>query len=100
MTIKKELLQSPKNLIFPKRSPMLLVQKCIFFHYLFSLKIIPEIRFNNNLDRTEISCNYKKKTFQRLKNGIFSKGLTHAFSQKMPNFPLFSFSPKTNRNNA
>ena len=36
----------------------------------------------------------KNKIFQRLKNRIFAKGLTHAFSQKMEFFSLVVFSKK------
>ena len=48
----------------------------------------------------------KKKPFFTLKNRvfpknrIFSKGLSHAFSQKMPIFRLFRFGQKKTRNNA
>ena len=62
---------------------MLLVKKCNDFHYLFSLKIGLEIRFNNIMNRKETFFDYKTKIFQRLKNGICPKGLTHAFGQKM-----------------
>ena len=47
----------------------------------------------------------KKKPFFTLKNRIFpknrifSKGLTHAFSQKMPIFRLFRFGQNKTRNN-
>ena len=75
---------------------MLLVNKCNFFHYLFSTKIRLEIRFNNVLDRKETFFDYKKK-FQSLKNCIFPKGLTHAFGQKIPNFSLFRFGQNKTR---
>ena len=81
-------------------NPFFWSEKCNFFHYLFSLKIRLEIMFNDVLDRKETFFDYKNKIFQRLKNRIFSKGLTHAFSQKMPKFSLFRFSPKKTRNNA
>ena len=42
---------------------MLLVKKCQFFHYLFSLKIRLEIRFNNVLKRKEPFFDYKNKNF-------------------------------------
>ena len=42
----------------------------------------------------------KTTIFQRLKNGIFPKGLTHAFGQKMPNFSLFRFGRNKTRNKA
>ena len=53
---------------------MLLVKKCNDFHYLFSLKIGLEIRFNNIMNRKETFLNYKNKFLQRLKNAIFQSG--------------------------
>ena len=44
-----------------------------------------------------------KKTvriFERPKNRIFSKGLTHALGQKMPIFPLIRFGQNKTRNNS
>ena len=40
---------------------MLLVIKCHFFHFLFSLKIRLEIRYNNFLDREETFLTIYKK---------------------------------------
>ena len=79
---------------------MLLVKKCQFFHHLFSLKIRLEISFNNFLDTMETFFEYKNKVFPSPKNGIFSKGFTHAFGQKMPNFSLFGFGQNKSRENA
>ena len=43
------------------------------------------------MNRKETFFDYKNKIFQRLKNGIFPKGLTHAFGQKLQFFySLFS----------
>ena len=53
------------------------------------------IRFKDVLDRTESFYDYKNNIFQGLKNGIFPKGLTHAFGQKMQFFFLDLFSVKT-----
>ena len=50
---KNKIFQSPKNRIFPKGLPMLLVKICQFFHYFVWLKIRLEIRFNNVLERKE-----------------------------------------------
>ena len=61
---------------------MFSVKKCQFFLYLVLVKTILEIRFNNVLDRKETFFDYKNKIFQSPKNGIFPKGLTHAFGQK------------------
>ena len=42
---------------------MLLVIKCHFFGFLFSLKIRLEIRYNNVLDRKETFFDYENKNF-------------------------------------
>ena len=73
---------------------MLLVKKCDFFHYLFSLKIRLEVRFNNVLERKKIFSDCKNKINHTLKNHIFPKGLTHAFGQKMQFFFHYLFSLK------
>ena len=70
---------------------MLLVKKCLFVLYLVLVKTRLETRLNNVLDRKETFFEYKNKIFQSPKYGIFPKGLTHAFGQKMPNFSLFRF---------
>ena len=76
---------------------MPLVKKCIFFLDLFLVKKGLEIRFKDVLDRTESFYDYKNNIFQGLKNGIFPKGLTHAFSQKMQFFSLFVFTQNKTR---
>ena len=43
---------------------MLLVKKCNFFHFLFSVKMRLEIRFNNVLDRKRSLFDYKVTIFQ------------------------------------
>ena len=73
---------------------MLLVKTCDFFLYLFSVKKEHEIRFNDVLNRKETFFDYKNKIFQRLKNGILPKGLTHAFGQKIQFFHCNFFSLK------
>ena len=70
---------------------MLLVKKCNDFHYLFSFKIGLEIRFNNIIIEKKPFLTIKTKIFQRLKNGICPKGLTHAFGQKMQFFFIIYF---------
>ena len=79
---------------------MLLVKKCQFCHYLCSLKITPEIRFNNVLKRKEPFFTIKKKKVESPKIHIFPEGLTHAFGQTMPNFSLFGFGQNKTRKNA
>ena len=70
---------------------MLLVKKWIFFLDLFLVKKGLEIRFKDVLDRTESFYDYKNNVFEGLQNGIFPKGLTHAFGQKMQFFFLICF---------
>ena len=70
---------------------MLLVKKCHFFHYFVWLKIRLEIKLNNVLDIKEPFLDYKRKISKSPKNGIFPKGLTHCFGQKMPILSLFGF---------
>ena len=67
---------------------------------LFSVQKELEIRFNDVLDRKETFFLTRRKIFEGLKNGIFPKGLTHAFGQKMPNFSLFGFGQNEIRKNA
>ena len=59
---------------------MLLVKKCNFFHYLFSLKIRLELRVNNVLDGKKTFFDYKDKIFHSLKTR------THAFVKKSTTF--------------
>ena len=76
---------------------MLLVKKCDFFLYLFSVKKGLEIKFNAVLDRKQTFLDHKNKIFQRLKKRIFPKELTHAFGQKWIFF-FISFRSKKTRN--
>ena len=71
---------------------MLLVKKCQFFLYLVLVKTTLEIRLNNVLDKKETFFEYKNKIFQSPKNGIFPKGLTHAFGQKCNFFVICFYS--------
>ena len=43
------------------------------------------------LDRKKKLFVYKNKIFHSLKNGIFPKGLTHAFGKKNSNFFIIIF---------
>ena len=73
---------------------MLLHKKCNFFLYLFSVKIRLEIMLHKVLDRKETFLTIKTKFFKVSKNGIFPKGLTLAFGQKIYFFSLFVFGQK------
>ena len=78
------------------------VPKIIFFHafgkknsifcvHLFSLKIRLQIILNkvSGIKKKNLKFDYENKVFQSLKNGIFLKGLTHAFGQKMQFLSFF-----------
>ena len=67
---------------------------------IFSLVGFGQNKNNIVLDGKETFFEYKNKIFQSAKNGIFPKGLTHAFGQKMPNFCLFGFGQNKSRKNA
>ena len=67
-------------------NPCFWSKNAIFFHYLFSLKIRVEERVNNVLERKKTFLDYKNKIFHSLKNGIFPKGLIHAFGLKIQFF--------------
>ena len=54
---------------------MLLFKKFNDFHYLFSLKIGLEIRFNNIINRKETLFDYKNKNFITSQKWHFSKGV-------------------------
>ena len=70
---------------------MLLVKKCQIFLYLDLVKIRLEKVSNNILEKKETFFTIKTNIFDSPINRIFPKGLTHAFGQKMPIFPLFVF---------
>ena len=77
---------------------MLLTKKFQFF----SLFTIDQKKTRNKAWRLcrkkETFFHFKKQNFS--KNRTFSKGLTHAFSQKMTIFRLFRFGQNKTRNNA
>ena len=93
-TIRTKILDGPQNCIFPKGLTHAFGKKMPFFHYLFSLKIGLEPRFNNVLDRKETFFDYIKS----LKKRIFPRGLTHAFGQEMEFFLSFVFVLNKRRN--
>ena len=63
---------------------MLLVKECNLFLYLFSLKIRPEIMFNNFLDRKETFFGPKNVNLSKSQKSHFSKGV----KKKKKNKPL------------
>ena len=73
---------------------MLLVKKCNDFHYLFSLKIGLEIRFNNIMNKKETFFDYKNKNFSTSQKWHFSKGVNPCFWSKNAIFFRYLFSLK------
>ena len=69
-------------------NPCFWTNNAIFFFICFRSKKGLEIRLNDVLNRKQTFSDWKNKTFQRLRNGIFPKRLTHAFGQKMQFFSL------------
>ena len=79
---------------------MVLDKKANFFLSLDLIKIRLEITLPEFAMKKETFLTLKNRIFQSAKNPIFfSKGLTNAFGQKMPNF-LFKFDQNKPRNNA
>ena len=92
---RRKIFEGLKNGIFPKGLTHAFGQKMDFFFWIcFWSKKGLEIRFKDVLDRTESFYDYKNNIFQGLKNGIFLKGLAHAFGQKNAIFFLISFRSK------
>ena len=68
--------------------------------YLDLVKIRLEIMLSDFAEKRKPFFTSKAEFFQSPKNRIFPKGLTYAFSQKMPTFPIFRFGQNKTRNNA
>ena len=65
---------------------MVSVKKSAIFSSVFFSKIGLEIMFSYGLERKEAFEDDKNVNFFKSKNGVFSKGFTHGFSQKVDNF--------------
>ena len=76
---------------------MLLVKKCHFFIYLFSVKIRLEKRSNNVLDTKQSFFGHKQFNISKSQKLHIPKGLTHAFGEKMPFFYLLFFGQNKTR---
>ena len=69
---------------------MIFVKKYQIFFYFVSGKISLEIVSHDALKKKKkLFTTIKMTTFQKAKNAIFAKGLTHDFSQKIQNFFFF-----------
>ena len=100
LTIKNKGFQSPKNRTFSKGLIHAFGQKMTFFLYLDLIKIRREIMLSDFTVKKETFFDHKKAFFKVQKMAFFSKGLTHAFGQKMPIFSLFKFDQNKPRNSA
>ena len=70
---------------------MVLVKKCHFFFYLFSVKIRLEKRFNNVLDRKQGFFGHLKFNISKFQISHFSIGVNPWFCSKNAIFSLFVF---------
>ena len=70
---------------------MVLLQKWPFFQLSFLANKGKENVFYDILHQKNAFLDYKNKNFEKSKNCIFSKGLTHSFGPKMVFFPTFFF---------
>ena len=70
---KKQSFLSPKNALFQRGQPMLLVKKCHFFLYLDLVKIRLEIMLNHFEERKEtfLTIKNRNRIFQSSKSRIF-----------------------------
>ena len=69
---------------------MILAKKCQIFLYLDLVKITLQIMLNYFEEKKETFFDYKKENFLKSKKSLFfSKGLTHAFGQKILLFLYF-----------
>ena len=77
---------------------MVLVKKCHFLRYLFSVKISLPKRVYNGLDTKQSFFGHKKFTLSKFQKSHFSKGVNPYFGQKTPFFfYLFSVKIKEKR---
>ena len=96
MTIKTKIFITSQKWHFSKGvNPCFWSKNANFFTTFFSLKIKLEVRVNNVLDSKKTFLSIKKEIFHSVKNGIFPKGLTHAFGPKNATFFPFLCSVKT-----
>ena len=98
MTIKTEFFKLQKIAFFFKG-----VNPCFWPKMpIFSLFKFDQTKPRNNAFRLCRGKNFfgpKKHNFSKSQKRTFSKGLTHAFGQKMPFFSLFRFGQHKTRNN-
>ena len=81
MTLKNRIFQTPKNRTFSKGHTF--GQHMPFFLDFDLIKIRLEIMLSDFKEKKETFLALKSGIFESPKNRIFSKGLIHAFEQKM-----------------
>ena len=81
LTLKNRIFQTPKNRTFSKGHTF--GQHMPFFLDFDLIKIRLEIMLSDFKEKKETFWALKNGIFESPKNRIFSKGLTHAFEQKM-----------------
>ena len=75
---------------FSKRiNPWFLSKNAHFSHFFFLGNKGNENVFYDILEQENVFLGYKNKRFKQWKIEVFTKGLTHAFGQKMASFPIF-----------
>ena len=91
---KVNLFKSQKSHFSKGVNPCFWSKNVVFFLELFSVKIRPEIMLNSVRHRKETFFGPKKCNLSKSQKSHFSKGLTHAFGQKMYFFFLSCFRSK------
>ena len=88
LTINNIIFQSPKNsILFSKGLTYAFGQKMPnSFLFRFGQNKTSKKMLSDVAEKKETCFDYKKQTFLKSKNSSFSKGLAHAFDQKIPFF--------------
>ena len=97
---KQNFSKSQKSHVFKWDNPMLLVKNANYLDYLDLVKIRLAIMLSDFAEKKETFLTINNTSFSSKQSRFFSKGLAHAFGQKMPNSSLFIFGQNMTRNNA
>ena len=97
---KRHFSKSKRSHFFKGVNPCFWAKNANFILNLNLIKISLEIMLSHFAEKKETFLTLKNRIFQSSKKRTFSKGLTHAFGQKMPFFNLFRFGQNKSRNNA
>ena len=87
---KQHFSMSKKSLFFKGVNPYFCQKNANFIFNLNLIKISLEIMLSHFAEKKETFLTLKNRIFQSSKKRTFSKGLTHAFGQKMPFFKIYS----------